>query len=135
MNKIALAAAVVLAVAAFPSMVWSGGDGTLCELPKVDRELAHSRTCLACHDGSIATAVHQLGPDSASSSHPVEVDYRRAAAQTSRRLTPVNQLSTRLVLADGMVTCTTCHDPKSNRADHLAMPMEGSAMCLACHKY
>ncbi|HEY3448489.1 MAG TPA: cytochrome c3 family protein [Myxococcales bacterium] len=127
-----LAVALVLGLLALPNLVWSREDEVLCELSRVDRTKTHSFTCLACHDGSIATSLHtNLGDGS----HPVERDYREAAADPARRLTPVSQLSRRLVLVDGLVTCTTCHDPKSSRPSHLAMPMEGSAMCMACHRY
>jgi predicted CXXCH cytochrome family protein len=128
-------ALVVMLVLAAPSIGWSGDPDVLCELARADRARTSSFACIACHDGSIAAAVSLKDSASVGLTHPVEVSYREAAAKGNSRLTPIAQMPPSLVLVEGNVACVTCHDPKSKREHHLAMPMAGSALCLSCHPY
>lgn len=144
MSKLATAFAVVVALAAVlsPASVWSRTDGKICELSHVERSKVDSARCIACHDGSVTSAVpysyHSTGDLSgldlgARGSHPIEFDYGSASLRRPNRLAPVEQLNPALVLSGGKVTCATCHDGKSPHPYRTAVRMDGSAMCFACH--
>jgi predicted CXXCH cytochrome family protein len=114
-----------------------GSSGTTagCLLPTVDRATATTRLCLSCHDGSLGTS-HLPGPAVGSAAgpgmHPVDVGYE-AALQRGRRLRPRFEVSRRLAMPDGRLTCVTCHDGASQEPAHLAVPMSRSTLCFACH--
>lgn len=100
---------------------------------------AASLECLACHEGSVATAVsYQLGGmesltfQGRSLSHPVGVDYA-SAASANRQLRSLNDLSPQISLYEGKVGCTSCHNPFSSETDMLVFNNRGSALCLECH--
>lgn len=100
---------------------------------------AASLECLACHEGSVGTAVsYQVAGQEAltfqgrSLSHPVGVDYA-AAASANRELRSLDDLSPLISLYEGKVGCTSCHNPFSSEADMLVFNNRGSALCLECH--
>lgn len=64
--------------------------------------------------------------------HPVDVSYREAASR-NRRLHSPFQVSQRLSLPEGRVTCLSCHDGASGQPKHVALPMARSELCFACH--
>jgi predicted CXXCH cytochrome family protein len=130
-----LAAAAALLASAPARASLSGGDvtGTGCILPNVDRETATVRACLSCHDGTFGTT-HigaRAGTAAGPGVHPVGVSYDLAALR--RKLRPRYQVSRRLLMPDGQVTCVTCHDGASPERYHLAMSMSQSGMCRSCH--
>jgi predicted CXXCH cytochrome family protein len=103
----------------------------LCELATADRSRTPSRSCLGCHDGSVASG-RLARAHEGSGVHPVDVDY--AAAQVRRSgLRPRGALPPALVLVDGKVACVTCHDPRSPEHGKPALPLRRSALCFACH--
>jgi predicted CXXCH cytochrome family protein len=110
----------------------TGGEGA-CVLASVARETATARLCLSCHDGTFGTAhlAARAGSAAGPGVHPVDVSYDLAAAR--RRLRPRHEVSRRLVMPDGRVTCVTCHDGASPERYHLALTMSQSAMCQSCH--
>ena len=133
----------VIVVAAFPLERAEAGDA-ICRLPFVDRATARSAQCLACHDGSIAPAVHATmasppfegltaAPPGDDGRHPVEVDYATAELRRPTVLAPPAAIDSRLVLSDGKVTCATCHDGRSPLPAHVAVTLDRSALCLSCH--
>ena len=89
----------------------------------VDRSTVQSRQCLACHDGSggPAVPVHD--------SHPVERPYADAwmARRASLRSIPAPEI----VLADGPVTCASCHDGAAPNPHQTALPL--AQLCQGCH--
>lgn len=51
------------------------------------------------------------------------VDYRSAEIQSHGRLRPIAEVIRRgVLLPDGKLECVTCHDPRSQWADHIALP-------------
>jgi len=71
-----------------------------------------------------------------SNDHPVSIAW--PGGDTG--LNPVGSIDSRLKLRNGMVECTTCHDPHDNgtgiavgEVEFLVMSNAGSAMCLSCH--
>jgi predicted CXXCH cytochrome family protein len=107
----------------------AGGD--ICELRLADRARTTSRSCLACHDGSIATG-RMARAHEGSGAHPVDVDYLASRARRPGLRAP-GALPPGLVLVNGTVACTTCHDPRSSERAKTALPMGRSAMCFGCH--
>lgn len=109
-----------------------GGGG--CELPRVaDRSRTPSQACLSCHDGSAGTRAGFFGSGAPGfgANHPVEVDYRAAAARAADRYVPAARLPPLVPLVNGKVTCTTCHDGASPFAKHVIDP---ERLCFACHR-
>lgn len=84
----------------------------------VVRSMTPSSYCISCHDGSSmpirVSDTHPLGV------HPVGYGFRL-------------KLSEAIVLVDGAVACTSCHDGKSKLPHMLAMTQTGSTLCLGCH--
>jgi predicted CXXCH cytochrome family protein len=71
-------------------------------------------------------------PHDRTGAHPLDVHYAEAQARRPG-LRPPAALAGELVLVDGKVACTTCHDPRSLEHGRTALPMSRSAMCFACH--
>ncbi len=116
-----------------------------------------SKTCLGCHDGTIAvdeygsvagtatkkiTGTKLLGTD-LRLTHPIGISYSEAAA-TDTGLTPYNVsgqvgvTATKLQLfgaGKDQIECATCHDVhnKANQTSLLNMTNSASALCLNCH--
>lgn len=108
-----------------------------------------SMECVECHGGFISDGAATLATHPGGTSHTIGMDYRAAAA-ADPGLTPASELDPRLVLADGLVGCATCHVPYS-AADHEALvearaaaeqgedpslniEPRASRLCLACHR-
>ena len=101
-----------------------------------------SLECLICHEGSVGpTAEVQIGSRSASQglsyagpsfSHPVGIDYGKAAAR-DRQLRSLDDLSPLVSLYEGKVGCASCHNQFSHEGDMLVFSNRGSALCLECH--
>ena len=94
---------------------------TTCELRYVNRATTHAARCLACHDGTAGPSV-----GTGHGSHPVDVRY--AAVGGFRA--PEEIATMNLVLADGQVTCTTCHDWRSG----LEARTSTRGLCSGCHE-
>ena len=113
-----------------------------------DQPTGSSKLCLSCHDGTIALgevlsdrkpipfpASRQrldsgpafLGTD-LSDDHPISILY-----PTSAELHPRSTIDLPLD-GDGLVQCTTCHDPHDNQwGRFLRKPNTASALCTTCH--
>lgn len=76
------------------------------------------------------------GPVDLSNDHPISIVYADAGGPAGGfNATPTDP---RLRLLNGMVECTTCHDPHADapgigEVQFLVMSNANSAMCLACH--
>ena len=110
--------------------------GLVCELASacLDRSATSSQLCLTCHDGSVAGAVHTR----AESSHPYDIEYWRAEGRPpgpGGTFRPTAELPVELVLVDGRVVCTTCHDYRADpeRDAWTALPVTASELCRGCH--
>ncbi len=106
---------------------------TVCELRFADRARTPTRACVACHDGSVGSeigfevrATHQ-----ANANHPVDVSYAEAAARDPR-LAPESALPPDVILVEGRVACTTCHDGASTDRGHAVRGRPD--LCTSCHR-
>lgn len=104
-----------------------------CELFTAARARTTPDRCLACHDGSAGRAVMYLGKATrdARLDHPVDVPYGEASAR-ARNLAPLAQLPSDVVLVDGKISCTTCHDGASTRPGRVAADLV--TLCTSCHR-
>ncbi len=113
-----------------------------------------SKLCLSCHDGTVALGmiiskapvefaggIHRmprgranLGTD-LSDDHPVSFVYDPALAALNGELNSPATLDRDVRLdSDGMMQCTTCHDPHSDTfGKFLVKNNTASALCLECH--
>lgn len=88
--------------------------------------------CLDCHgvtaaggDMDAPRAEHDV--TGLGRSHPVDTAY----PDGTPGYRPLIEVSAALPLLDGRMTCLTCHAGTPDRA--LAIPLEGSRICTACH--
>lgn len=138
---LAPAAALLLTAQPARSELWTDDalakETSACALGRVSRRTATTASCLACHDGISAGGVNYGGPGMAQGyshgSHPVDVDYNLASLKPHTKFQPLSALPSSIVLQDGKVTCTSCHDGSSPEAHHTAMPMYRSRLCYGCH--
>ncbi len=132
-------------------------SSTMQANPKPDRPTGSSRLCLSCHDGTVAlnryagsrnagTPIYMpTDPDPTrnpnlttdlSDDHPISFIYSsdlaaKAEMNSPAALAPVVKLD-----ADGMVQCTSCHDPHSNEFGNFLVinnSLPGSPLCVVCH--
>lgn len=115
-----------------PDMVEESGRGTRQD---------STEACLSCHDGVSApdvayqTAGGRRGSWNPAMNHPVGVPYPRAGKHAMEMpLRPVSMLPASVRLPGGMVSCVSCHDLYASKPALLAVPIEGSALCMTCHQ-
>lgn len=98
--------------------------------------------CLSCHDGVTARDPHSSTPWNRTGSfagdqrgsHPVGVVYASGVKhKSSAFLRPIGLLPEKIRLPQGKVGCVSCHDLYGRDRHRLAVPVEGSALCFACH--
>lgn len=117
---------------------------------------AGSRTCLSCHDGTVAldsfggnTGTNFLTASDASylsqdlsNDHPISFDYTKKVADDDRFLkdptTALSGLGSTIasdMLIAGKVECSSCHDVHNqyNVAKLLKKANANSALCTTCH--
>jgi predicted CXXCH cytochrome family protein len=97
-----------------------------------------SAECLACHDGSVATAVQHAVPGQdwrgdrrlvgLLPSHPVGVSYPDREGYIRQ-----SSLDDRVRLHEGRVECASCHSLYSAEPNMLVMSNDRSTLCLSCH--
>jgi len=96
--------------------------------------------CLGCHDGASAQDISvdvRNDPNrrssrfvSASSDHPIGMDYNRYVASGKGYKLTTNA---KMIFVNGKVGCLTCHDPFNQTKGHLVMSDRQGALCLTCH--
>jgi hypothetical protein len=100
-----------------------------------------SAGCLSCHDGKTASNVRANfinSPDKKnkmiriSGKHPIGMDYEQYAS-ANKNLKSLDEISIHLTLAEGRVSCITCHDPLNKEQNHLVVTRSGADLCSACH--
>lgn len=114
----------------------------VCDLPRAIPGALSTRSCMACHDGSVASRADVRLPAASwwpepeaaqEGSHPVDVDYEEAALRRPGSLVAQALLPPTVQLLGGRVTCLSCHHPDSAQRFRTSLPMDGSALCRACH--
>ena len=104
-----------------------------CGLSAADRRVTSSLACLACHDGSVQGPI-PIGSGHTRprrDAHPVGMLYEGARRM---KLRPLASLPPAIVLVEGRVVCTTCHDGEASGRGKLAIEQgPSSRLCLACH--
>jgi predicted CXXCH cytochrome family protein len=128
---------------------WESGRGGKAGAPT-----GSTRTCLSCHDGTVAISATRKRPRDGArhsteariapgqrgylgtdlrESHPVSL--RPMPGGTSHAPRPGDRVA---LDRAGEVQCTSCHDPHRSDGDpilgkFLVKPLGGSALCTACH--
>jgi predicted CXXCH cytochrome family protein len=100
-----------------------------------------SLQCLACHDGTMASAQSVGGSKTGGSwqhssggmSHPIGVDFPPKTKRRTR-YRPRAMVDARIRLFDGKLGCCSCHEPFSDKKHGLVMSNDRSALCLECHE-
>lgn len=111
--------------------------GVICELPCAVRGETESRSCLACHDGTIGVSVNFSGGipggydfGHLDQNHPVDVSIY--TANTGARIKPI--IDSRLVLVGGqLVGCTTCHNYWAMNQESGWPAVPKAELCNGCH--
>ncbi|MHC4081407.1 MAG: cytochrome c3 family protein [Planctomycetota bacterium] len=127
-------------------LAWPDSVGQ--ELPGGDEPPASpdaaSRTCLECHDGSVAPGAADASvPDGSArshppvhapigASHPIGVAY---GLTPGLALKAADELDPRIRLFEGRVGCGSCHSPFAGGKALLVMSNLDSRLCLSCHTY
>jgi predicted CXXCH cytochrome family protein len=103
---------------------------------------AESRRCLDCHDGVTGPeTAYETDARAASASygdkgrnHPIGIPYPHGGWQRrGGKLHPPLTLPKTVRLPGGNVGCVSCHDLYAPQPKRLSVPIEGSALCFACH--
>jgi predicted CXXCH cytochrome family protein len=115
-----------------PAPAPAAQPATGCALPYTGRARASASNCLACHalGGDAAGLIMKRH---ASGDHNSGLTYASAQRRGVLRLRPVDQLPPQIVLVEGQITCTTCHDGASSEHRRLATPGGMAALCVSCH--
>jgi predicted CXXCH cytochrome family protein len=120
----------------------------------VGQPTGSSKLCLSCHDGTVALGMiiskapvefagalrgmprgrSNLETD-LSDDHPISFVYDSGLAALNGELNDPNSLNPAVRLdAEGMLQCTTCHDPHDDQFGRfLVKDNTASALCMECH--
>lgn len=132
-------------------------SSTLQANPKPGQPTGSSRLCLSCHDGTIALnsyagssgggalvymptdVVPTRNPNlttDLSDDHPISFYYSAALIAQSQLNNPAALPPTVRLDADGMLQCSSCHDPHDDEFGNFLVidnKLPGSPLCVACH--
>ncbi len=97
--------------------------------------------CINCHDGTIASAIGYRFVKTESggttsvvtlqAAHPIGMDYRLYHCTTGFNYG--GGLPVEMVFMNGQVGCASCHNLLGTRRLYLAVDMNASGLCFACH--
>lgn len=92
----------------------------------------YSLQCLGCHsdNGEVQVDTNQIVRHDVN--HPIGRNY--AAAMAVGGYKPVNQLSKKILLPNGMISCISCHEGYSKNHGKLVMSTTNSTLCFECHE-
>lgn len=118
------------------SMMASGhlDTGSAAMDPRLD---PYSRQCMACHGGKgdgDAPSVDRnmvVRHGATSLNHPIGASYAKAAKFGGYR--QIAQISKKILLPNGLVSCVSCHEGYSKTHGKLVIPRAKSALCFECH--
>lgn len=105
-----------------------------------DRPDAQSRSCMACHDGTMAgdAGAHAMPrmDTRLSTEHPIGVRYQSRSGGDAEpiALKPKGSLDHRVRLFNDRIGCGTCHDVYGGEKRLLVMNNLNSRLCLSCHE-
>lgn len=93
-------------------------------------------SCMECHDGVLGPNITQrtTGCSSAiGTTHPVFTKY--PTRQKGKKIfVPLAEIEkSGLMLINGKIVCTTCHNLLNPAKPHLAISNEQSRLCRSCH--
>ena len=119
---------------------------------------SQSASCMQCHDGSNGKNIGVKHADTAmtfsshgSSNHPVGMSYDTYVRKSPASYVAPARLDSRIKLENGQVTCVSCHETKSHKAEIVALNEQknvvescastktlttGSSrtqLCMSCH--
>ena len=120
---------LVVATAALGAAGLASADGA-CQLSQIDRATTQSSTCMACHDGSAGPTI-AFDMATGGMSHPVAVDYASVVAKYPDTYVPPVALPAGVLLVNGRVECTSCHDGSLTTRNHVVDEMQ---LCYGCHR-
>jgi len=98
---------------------------------------AYSRQCMACHGAkgdSDATSVDRnmvVRHGATSLNHPIGANYAKAMKFGGYR--QVSQISKKILLPGGVVSCVSCHEGYSKTHGKLVISKAKSTLCYECH--
>ncbi|MDO8413153.1 MAG: cytochrome c3 family protein [Gallionellaceae bacterium] len=92
----------------------------------------YSLQCLNCHseNGEVYVDTNQIVRHDLN--HPIGRNY--AAAMAAGGYKPANQLSRKILLPSGMISCVSCHESYSKNHGKLVMATTNSTLCFECHE-
>jgi predicted CXXCH cytochrome family protein len=96
-----------------------------------------SRQCMACHGAkgdNDAPSVDRnmiVRHGATSLNHPIGANYAKAMKFGGYR--KVSQISKKIMLPGGLVSCVSCHEGYSKIHGKLVIPRAKSALCYECH--
>lgn len=97
----------------------------------------YSLQCMGCHASAGENPTVSVDRNSVvrhgtnSFNHSIMVSYADAMKFGGYR--PQSQISKKILLPGGLVSCVSCHDGYSKNHGQLVMPMAKSALCFECH--
>ena len=100
-----------------------------------------SARCVSCHDG-VSAKEARFGTAASRSvgfagdprrDHPVGIAYG-GRGKSDARLQSASLLPSEVRLPGGKVSCVSCHNLYSSEPNHLVVPIDGSKLCLTCHR-
>lgn len=95
----------------------------------------YSIQCMECHnDKGDAPDIDRhmvLRHESGAMNHPISTPYEDVTRSGGYR--PISQLSKRIFLPNGRLSCVSCHDGYSKTHGRLVTATAGSALCFECH--
>lgn len=99
---------------------------------KIVDEEGTARSCLSCHDGSLAGNITVCTVQCEITSHPIMKRYPPSGKGADyASLAEVTAKGVRIV--NGMVTCISCHDLKKQVKNHVVLDEDGRH-CTICHR-
>ena len=102
-----------------------------CTVATADRSVTAVAECTACHGAVGANQRFQMPGHEFG--HPVDIDFDAARSEHPDSYVSREKLPAFLPLANGKITCLTCHDGRAGHAHSLAKASQ-KEMCIACHR-